>query len=54
MRNELIDFCERNLKDGLDPVRYADGLIDETDDQYFEIRGTHTKTGNPVTIDLRD
>lgn len=54
-RNELIDFCAKNLKGDLDAVRYADGLIDEADlsqGAHFEIRGFHTATGNPVTINF--
>lgn len=54
MRDELIEFCIKNLKAGLDPIRYADAMIEQNDDGYFEIRGMDTKTGNPVTIDLRD
>lgn len=51
-RADLISFCATNLKDGLDAEVYADGLIDAADmndGAHFEIRGLHTRTGNPVT-----
>lgn len=51
-REDLIDFCRTNLKPDYDPVVYADGLIQEadfSDGAHFEIRGLHTRTGNPVT-----
>ena len=52
-RADLIAFCAGNLKDGIDATRYADGLIDAADfgdRAHFEIRGMHTRTGNPATI----
>lgn len=36
-----------------DAVTFAEGLYEETDDNYYEIRGMYTKSGNPVTLDLR-
>lgn len=51
-RANLIQFCASNLKVDYDAERYADGLIeaaDLNDAAHFEIRGFHTKTGNPVT-----
>lgn len=40
---------ETVLKNGYDATKYAAGLIEENDndDGYFEVRGLHTKTGNP-------
>lgn len=52
-RAELIDFCAKHLKDGLDPVRYANGLEDEANlsiSALFEISGRHSKSGNPTTV----
>lgn len=52
-RAELIAFCAAHLKADIDAVAYADGLIAEADlsaGAHFEIRGLHTKTGNPATI----
>ncbi|HET8612989.1 MAG TPA: hypothetical protein VFL92_09515 [Sphingomonas sp.] len=52
-RAELIAFCAENLKPGYDPETYADGLIAEADFSdgfaHFEIKGLHTRIGNPVT-----
>lgn len=56
-RNELVAFCAKNLRPGLDPVRYADGLIEEADltsSAHFEIRGFDTNSGNAVTINFSD
>lgn len=40
------------LKDGLDPIVYATGLIDENDEEdgRYEVRGHDTKSGNPATF----
>lgn len=38
------------LKSGLDPVRYAEGLVAEAngdEETYFEVRALHTKNGVP-------
>jgi|APEBP8051073178_1049388.scaffolds.fasta_scaffold67163_2 hypothetical protein len=52
-RAELVTFCADNLRPGLDPEAYAGGLegeVDMTDGALFEVRGFHSKTGNPTTI----
>lgn len=51
-RADLIAFCADNLKPGIDADRYADALIAEadlSDGAHFEIRGSHTRSGNPAT-----
>lgn len=47
----LEEFCSQQLRLGLHPARYAEGLHAESADYgHFEIRGFHTQTGNPATI----
>jgi hypothetical protein len=56
-RAELVAFCAENLRSELDASIYADGLIAEADfsnHAHFEIRGSHTRTGSPVTISFSD
>lgn len=50
----IIAQIEGVLKDGLDAERYAAGLIEENDedDNHFEVRGLHTKSGNPHAFTL--
>lgn len=40
------------LKAGFDPETYAIGMLEEADEDevHFEVRGLHTKTGNPYTF----
>ena len=37
------------LKDGLDAANYAAAMLETADDDesYFEVRGSHTKSGTP-------
>ena len=52
----LRDFCAANLKADLYQsfFDYAEGLVSEYEnwegDVIFEIRGSHTASGNPATI----
>ena len=42
------------LKTDLDAERYAAGLIEENhnDDNHYEVRGLHAKTGNPYAFSI--
>lgn len=52
----IIRDIEPVLRDDLDPRRYAEGLIEEADidERHFEVRGFHTKTGNPHAFTIHD
>lgn len=52
--NELIKFLEANLRNNLDPKRYANGLLESAVSDSFEIRGFHTKNGVPVEANFSD
>lgn len=57
---ELVESIIRDiqpvLRDGLDPRRYAEGLIEKADmdERHFEVRGFHTRTGNPHAFTIHD
>ena len=48
----IADEIRDVLKDGLDAQRYAAGILEKQEDglQHIEIRGFHTRTGNPYTF----
>lgn len=56
----LVDFCRDNLKPQYDAETYAGGFeVDmgvpgQRDGVRHEIRGMHTKTGNPAEIIFYD
>ncbi len=52
----IIRDIEPVLRDGLDARRYAEGLMEETDvdERHFEVRGLHTRTGNPHAFTIHD
>jgi len=54
-REELVEFCAKNLKAGLDPVRYADNYdvdLGEVDGEgaVFEIPAHDCRRGHVVDI----
>jgi hypothetical protein len=50
----IIEQIEPILKEGLDPERYAAAMIEEIEDEdgHFEVRGLHTRSGNPHAFSL--
>jgi hypothetical protein len=52
----IIRDIEPVLRDGLDARRYAEGLMEEADvdERHFEVRGLHTRTGNPHAFTIHD
>ena len=59
-KDELLEAIVKDiapvLKKGLDAHRYAEGLIEEADidERHFEVRGLHTRTGNPHAFTIHD
>lgn len=57
---QLVDFCRENLKPKYDAETYARGFeVDmgvpgQREGVKHEIRGMHTKTGNPAEISFYD
>jgi hypothetical protein len=44
-----------HLRADLDPETYAAGMLEEAaedDQEHFEVRGLHTRTGNPYTFTI--
>ena len=54
----LMDALENNLKAGIDIDKYFNAVLDEKfdgegyGDNYHEIRGFYTKSGNPVVVSV--
>lgn len=51
----IIDQIAPHLRAELDPSTYASGLLEEANDDdqvHFEVRGLHTRTGNPLTFTI--
>ena len=54
----LMAALEGNLKAGLNTEKYYNAVLDEKfdgegyGDCYYEIRGLHTESGNPVVVSL--
>jgi len=54
----LLSALENNLKAGMNTEKYYNAVLDEKfdgasyGDCYYEIRGLHTESGNPVVVSL--
>jgi len=51
----IIDQITPHLRHDLDPRTYAAGMLEESrddDQEHFEVRGFHTRTGNPFAFTI--
>lgn len=52
--SEVTEWLEGILKPGMDAQRYAVAVIEESEPRggtiHFEVKGRHSRTGNPVPV----